>query len=63
VTIEDPIEYQLDDVKQIQVNPQVNLGFVSGLQAIMHLDPDVILVGGISQTDTAKAAVQAAIEK
>jgi general secretion pathway protein E len=61
VTIEEPIEYHLDNVKQIQVNPQVDLTFANGLRAIMRLDPDVILVGEIRDADTAKAAIQAAL--
>ncbi|MBM4464602.1 MAG: response regulator [Chloroflexi bacterium] len=61
VTIENPIEYHFDNMKQIQVNPQVDLTFASGLRAIMRLDPDVILVGEIPDAGTAKAAVQAAL--
>lgn len=61
LTIEDPIEYHLDNVKQIQVNPQVGLTYASGLRATMRLDPDVILVGEIRDAETAKAAVQAAL--
>jgi len=61
VTIENPIEYHFDDIKQIQVNPQIDLTFASGLRAIMRLDPDVILVGEILDTETARAAIQAAL--
>jgi general secretion pathway protein E len=61
VTIEDPIEYHLDNVKQIQVNTQVDLTYASGLRATMRLDPDVILVGEIRDAETARAAVQAAL--
>jgi type II secretory ATPase GspE/PulE/Tfp pilus assembly ATPase PilB-like protein len=61
VTIEDPIEYHLDNVKQIQVNPQVGLTYASGLRATMRLDPDVIMVGEIRDAETARAAVQAAM--
>ncbi len=61
VTIEDPIEYHLDNVKQIQVNPQVDLTFAGGLRAIMRLDPDVILVGEVRDSETAKAVTQAAL--
>lgn len=60
VTIEDPIEYHLDGVNQIQVNPRAKLTFGNGLRSIMRHDPDVILVGEIRDTDTAKIAVQAA---
>lgn len=61
VTIEDPIEYQFDDVKQIQVNPQIDLTFASGLRVIYRLDPDAILVGEVRDTETAKAVAQAAL--
>jgi len=61
LTIEDPIEYHLDNVKQIQVNLGVDLTFASGLRATLRLDPDVILVSEIRDTETAKAAIQAAM--
>jgi len=61
VTIENPIEYNFDNVKQIQVNPQIDLTFASGLQAIYRLDPDVILVGEVRDTEIAKAIAQAAL--
>ena len=61
VTIEDPIEYQFDNVKQIQVNPQIDLTFASGLRVIYRLDPDVVLVGEVRDTETAKAVTQAAL--
>ncbi len=61
VTIEDPIEYQFDDVKQIQVNPQIDLTFASGLRVIYRLDPDVILVGEVRDAETARAVTQAAL--
>lgn len=60
VTIEDPIEYQFTDVKQIQANPQVDLTFASGLRTIMRLDPNVILVGEIRDAETVSMAIQAA---
>lgn len=60
ITVEDPIEYHLDDINQIQVNPRAKLTFSTGLRAIMRHDPDVILVGEIRDPDTAKIAVQAA---
>jgi type II secretory ATPase GspE/PulE/Tfp pilus assembly ATPase PilB-like protein len=61
MTIEDPIEYHFDDVKQTQVNVKAGITFASGLRAIMRLDPDVIFVGEIRDTDTAKTAIQAAL--
>jgi len=61
VTIEDPIECHFADMKQIQVNPQVDLTFASGLRVVMRLDPDVILVGEIRDPQTAKTAIQAAL--
>ena len=47
ITIEDPIEYQIDGIGQIQVNPKINLTFAAGLRSIVRQDPDVILVGEI----------------
>jgi general secretion pathway protein E len=61
VTIEDPIEHHFDGMKQIQVNPQVNLTIASALRFIMRLDPDVILVGEISNPEVAKLALQATL--
>jgi len=61
MTIEDPIEYRFIDIKQIQVNTKAGVTFASGLRATMRLDPDIILVGEIRDTDTAKTAVQAAL--
>ena len=61
ITIEDPIEHYFDDVKQIQVDPHIDLTFSSGLRAMMRLDPDIILVGEIRDEETAKAVPQAAL--
>jgi len=61
LTIEDPIEYHLDNVKQIQVNPQIDLSFASGVRVTYRLDPDVILVGEVRDAETAKAVTQAAL--
>ena len=61
LTIEDPIEYRFMDIKQIQVNEKAGMTFASGMRAIMRLDPDIILVGEIRDSDTAKTAVQAAL--
>jgi len=61
ITIEDPIEYQLHGVGQIQVNPKIELTFAGGLRSILRQDPDVIMVGEIRDTETAKIAIQAAL--
>ena len=61
ITVEDPIEYQLAGVGQIQVNPKIDLTFAQGLRSILRQDPDVIMVGEIRDSETAKIAVQAAL--
>jgi len=61
VTVEDPVEYQLDMVNQIQVNDQVGLTFASALRNILRQDPDIIMVGEIRDEETARVAVQAAL--
>lgn len=61
VTIEDPIEYHLAGVRQVQVNPKIGLRFAEALSAILRQDPDVVMVGEIRNVETAKAAVQAAL--
>ncbi|CAH2601849.1 Type II secretion system protein E [Rhodovastum atsumiense] len=61
VTIEDPIEYQLRGINQIQVKPQIGLTFASLLRSILRQDPDVIMVGEIRDLETAEIAVQAAL--
>ena len=61
ITIEDPVEYQLKGISQIQVNPKINLTFASGLRSIVRQDPDVILVGEIRDKETADIAVQSAL--
>jgi general secretion pathway protein E len=61
VTIEDPVEYHFDDITQIQVNRQADITFASGLRAIMRLDPDVIVVGEVRDSETAGMAIQAAL--
>jgi general secretion pathway protein E len=61
VTIEDPVEYQFDDITQIPVNTQADITFASGLRSIMRLDPDVILVGEVRDGETAAMATQAAL--
>lgn len=61
MTIEDPIEYQVPDIGQIQVKPKIGLTFASGLRHILRQDPDVILVGEIRDQETAEIAVRAAL--
>ncbi len=61
VTIEDPVEYQLPMIRQIQVNPGVNLTFATGLRSILRQDPDVIMVGEIRDKETAEIAIQSAL--
>jgi len=61
ITIEDPVEYQIDGVNQIHVNPQIGLTFVSGLRHIVRQDPDVIMVGEIRDRETADIAIRAAL--
>jgi type II secretory ATPase GspE/PulE/Tfp pilus assembly ATPase PilB-like protein len=61
ITIEDPVEYRLEGIRQTQVNPKVGLRFAEALSATLRQDPDVIMVGEIRNIETAKAAVQAAL--
>ena len=61
VTLEDPVEYKMDGVNQIQVNTEVGLTFASGLRSILRQDPDVVMVGEIRDAETANLAVQAAL--
>ncbi len=61
ITIEDPIEYQLDGVGQIQVNAKIDLSFANGLRSILRQDPDIIMVGEIRDAETAEIAVQSAL--
>jgi general secretion pathway protein E len=61
VTLEDPVEYQLRGVNQIQVNPKIGLTFAGGLRSIVRQDPDIILVGEIRDRETAETAVQSAL--
>ncbi|MEK7562009.1 MAG: GspE/PulE family protein [Patescibacteria group bacterium] len=61
VTLEDPVEYKIVGVNQIQVNPAVGLTFASGLRSILRQDPDVVMVGEIRDKETANLAVQAAL--
>jgi type IV pilus assembly protein PilB len=61
VTLEDPVEYKMSGVNQIQVHPEVGLTFATGLRSILRQDPDVVLVGEIRDKETANLAVQAAL--
>lgn len=61
ITIEDPVEYKLAGIRQIQINPKVNLSFANGLRSILRQDPDVIMVGEIRDFETAEIAVHAAL--
>ncbi|MCL7487654.1 MAG: type II secretion system ATPase GspE [Desulfobulbaceae bacterium] len=61
ITIEDPVEYQIKGISQVQVNPKIDLTFANGLRTIVRQDPDVILVGEIRDLETAEIAIQSAL--
>ncbi len=61
ITIEDPVEYQMEGINQINVNPKAGLTFASGLRSILRADPDVIMVGEIRDAETARIAIEAAL--
>jgi type IV pilus assembly protein PilB len=61
ITIEDPVEYQLDGITQIQTNPKAGLTFANGLRSMMRADPDIIMVGEIRDRETAQIAIEAAL--
>lgn len=61
LTVEDPVEYQMDGINQIQVKPQIGLTFANALRSIVRQDPDVIMVGEIRDLETAQIAVQSAL--
>lgn len=61
ITIEDPVEYALEGINQVQVKPEIGLDFASGLRSFMRQDPDVIMVGEIRDRETAEVAIQAAL--
>ncbi|HZC13940.1 MAG TPA: ATPase, T2SS/T4P/T4SS family [Thermoleophilaceae bacterium] len=61
ITIEDPVEYELEGVKQVQVNHRTGLTFASGLRSMVRADPDIIMVGEVRDRDTAQLAVEAAL--
>ncbi|RMG39951.1 MAG: type II/IV secretion system protein, partial [Candidatus Dadabacteria bacterium] len=60
ITLEDPIEYRIDGITQIQVNPRIDFSFAEGLRSILRQDPDVVLVGEIRDQETAEIAIQTA---
>src|SRR4051794_7553168 len=61
VTVEDPVEYRMDGIKQMAINPKAKMTFAGGLKAIMRADPDIIMVGEIRDRETAQIAVEAAL--
>ncbi|MBU1239150.1 Flp pilus assembly complex ATPase component TadA, partial [Myxococcota bacterium] len=61
LTIEDPVEYQLAGISQVQVNPKIKLSFAAGLRSFLRHDPDVIMVGEIRDLETAEIAIQASL--
>jgi general secretion pathway protein E len=61
ITIEDPVEYQMDGINQIHVNPQIGLTFAAGIRHIVRQDPDVIMIGEIRDRETADTAIRAAL--
>lgn len=61
VTLEDPVEYKIEGVNQIQINPDIGLTFATGLRSVLRQDPDVVMVGEIRDRETANLAVQAAL--
>ena len=61
ITVEDPVEYELDGIKQVQVEPKAGMSFASALRSLLRADPDVLLVGEVRDQDTARLAVDAAL--
>ncbi len=61
ITIEDPVEYQMEGISQVQVNPKAGLSFAAGLRAMMRADPDIIMVGEIRDRETAQIAIEASL--
>jgi type IV pilus assembly protein PilB len=61
ITVEDPVEYRLDGVNQMQVNPKAGLTFASALRSILRADPDIVLIGEIRDKETATIAIEAAL--
>lgn len=61
ITLEDPVEYQLDGINQVQVKPEIGFDFTAGLRSIVRQDPDIIMVGEIRDKETARIAMQSAL--
>ncbi len=61
ITVEDPVEYKLEGINQVQVNTKAGLTFASGLRSILRQDPDIVMVGEIRDSETAEIAIRAAI--
>jgi general secretion pathway protein E len=61
MTIEDPIEYQIEHVGQMQVQPKIDLSFAAGLRSILRQDPDIVMIGEIRDLETAEIAIQASL--
>src|SRR6202000_2801919 len=61
ITIEDPVEYQIEGISQINVSPKAGLSFAAGLRSILRADPDVIMVGEIRDAETARIGIEAAL--
>jgi len=61
LTVEDPVEYHLDGINQIQINPKIKMTFSRGLRAILRHDPDAVMIGEIRDAETAEAAIQASL--
>ena len=61
ITVEDPVEYKIPGLNQVQINPRVGLTFASGLRNILRADPDIVMIGEIRDKDTAKISVEAAL--
>jgi len=61
ITVEDPVEYRMDGINQVQINPKAGLTFASGLRSILRSDPDIIMVGEIRDQETAKLAIESAL--
>jgi type IV pilus assembly protein PilB len=61
MTLEDPVEYQMEGINQVQINPQAGLTFASGLRSFLRQDPNIIMVGEIRDSETAELAIQASL--
>ncbi|MBS3898765.1 MAG: Flp pilus assembly complex ATPase component TadA [Clostridium sp.] len=61
ITVEDPVEYRMEGINQVQINPKAGLTFASGLRSILRSDPDIVMVGEIRDRETARIAIEAAL--